>query len=158
MRTCRACNNSFQPSSRHRDCPSCRQTANRKPCPCGCGKQTVKGRNCRKSADKARTGVSRKIGSTRLSSNGYTLVVIPFEFRERKGDPYMFEHRWVMQQYLGRPLVKGENVHHKNGVKTDNRIENLELWSSSQPTGQRPEDKVQWAVEVLKLYAPERLA
>jgi hypothetical protein len=45
-----------------------------------------------------------------------------------------------------------------NGVRDDNRPENLELWSKSQPAGQRVADKVSWALEILKLYAPERLS
>lgn len=62
-------------------------------------------------------------------------------------------HRIVMQDYLGRDLLPHENVHHINGLRDDNRLENLELWSSSQPSGQRVRDKIAWAREILETYA-----
>lgn len=48
-----------------------------------------------------------------------------------------------------------ENVHHRNGDRLDNRIENLELWSTVQPSGQRVRDKIEYALEILTRYAPE---
>jgi hypothetical protein len=61
-------------------------------------------------------------------------------------------HRYVMEQYLGRPLTKDENIHHINGDRADYRLENIELWNTAQPKGQRIEDKIAYAKEILAQY------
>jgi hypothetical protein len=82
---------------------------------------------------------------------GYVQVNDPHN-RQRNG---ILEHRLVMEQHLGRLLEVHENVHHINGDRADNRIENLELWSTKQPIGQRIEDKLKWAYEIIALYGGE---
>lgn len=80
-----------------------------------------------------------------LHSTGYIRVNLP-------GGKKEFKHRIVMAEILGRPMRKGENVHHKDGVRTNNAPSNLELWTTLQPPGQRVTDKIAFAIEMLRLY------
>jgi hypothetical protein len=62
------------------------------------------------------------------------------------------EHHVVMERLIGRPLRKDETVHHRNGIRTDNRPENLELWSGRHGKGHRVSDQIEFAKETLKIY------
>lgn len=93
----------------------------------------------------------RKVGSGaeshqwtggRLERNGYVLIHAP-EHHSVRGTTrrYVLEHRLVMERVLGRPLARHEQIHHKNGNRSDNRPENLELWQKQQPPGQRAHEQ-----------------
>lgn len=86
-----------------------------------------------------------------LDKYGYVMVPGLGHPNSEKGGRIR-EHILIVSNFLRRPLFEHENIHHKNGVRDDNRIENLELWSTSQPSGQRVEDKIQWCKEFLKQY------
>lgn len=95
-------------------------------------------------------GPIKKNPTVTIDSNGYARVRAGHHLFDGRHGRY--EHICVMEHYLNRYLVNGETVHHKNGNRSDNRLKNLELWNTSQPAGQRWQDKVEWAREILDLY------
>jgi len=93
-------------------------------------------------------------GGRVVDSNGYIKIWMKdHPCCSQKG--YVLEHRLVMEQHMGRRLSSFETIHHKNGVRDDNRIENLQLMCSFHPQGQTPEDLVKWAKQILSMYETE---
>jgi HNH endonuclease len=92
-------------------------------------------------------------GQPRLGKDGYVSIYVPGDPHARQ-DGWAFEHRVVMANHIGRPLLDKENVHHRNGIRSNNNIENLELWTCMQPSGQRATDALRWARQVVALYGP----
>jgi len=87
------------------------------------------------------------------SKSGYIYDYAPghpslANIKQRSRSDYMrvLAHRLVMERHLGRYLFPNESVHHKNGDKHDNRIDNLELWVGVQPGGQRVADLIDYVV------------
>lgn len=98
----------------------------------------------------------RRVSGTGYLSHGYKIIPVPPELRYlSRGDTSLAEHRLVMAIHLGRPLAQDEQVHHKNGIRDDNRLENLELWSTSHPSGQRATDLIEFAHVIIDRYGDE---
>lgn len=99
----------------------------------------------KKTGDAGPANLIRRHGTYRWRDprSGYVYVDPGLTGRQKR----MLEHRFVMEEVLGRPLERYENVHHLNGIRDDNRPENLELWTKPQAAGQRVEDVVAWVVE-----------
>jgi hypothetical protein len=147
-RRCRECQHVFRPSSGHLRCPACRS---KNVCACGRSKQLKSATcsNCRTVAVEANG--NWRGGRTRHKA-GYTMVRVPDHPRATSG-PYVFEHILVAEDLLGRYLHLGETVHHRNGVRDDNRPENLELWTTPQPSGIRVSDALAWAHQIIERYS-----
>lgn len=93
------------------------------------------------------TPLMRPKGTGTITKDGYV--------KRRSGAVFQAEHRTVMEGVLGRRLTPSETVHHINGDKRDNRPENLDLWVSRHPKGQRVADLVEFATEILARYGSE---
>lgn len=89
-------------------------------------------------------------------SHGYKQVSVPKELRHlSNGATKIAEHRLVMALKIGRALSSDEHVHHVNGVRTDNRLENLELWSTAHPSGRRLDDLIEFCQAMIERYGDE---
>lgn len=146
---CQTCGRRYRASSRHTDCPVCRRKAKAKGACLDCGK-AIQATSCRclKCHNKTLPVQLSKLGHTHRKK-GYVM--------ERAIDGFRFQHVLVMQRHLGRELLKGEYVHHINGVKDDNRVENLELWRRPHPTGIRVSDALLWAKQILARYGGQSM-
>ena len=92
-------------------------------------------------------------GGRQKASGGYIIIHRP-EHPNADKNGYVKEHIFVMSQIIGRPLLKGETVHHKNGVRDDNDPSNLELRANAHGQGQRITDLVPYWKKMLELYEP----
>lgn len=146
---CARCGKDFQPTSNRSKFCSLKCKRGSGNCE-HCGKEFVRGR---KDGGRQRfcsmacyNDATTPLGSIHTVAQGYNIIkVLPdtpgikvMYGPNRNG--WMYEHRYVMQQKLKRPLLKTEHVHHINGIKTDNRAENLELWKGAHPRGVRDKD------------------
>lgn len=153
MNTCIDCQREFEKaaSNKHKRCSQCRYSRTMTNSCSDCGAtisvRSQRCKSCAKKVDRAKRG--HTVGRSTITG-GYRYVIVNTSGKR------MAEHRWVMEQHLGRKLRPNENVHHLNGVRSDNRLENLELWVKCQPAGQRVEDLVAWARQIIKEYADEQ--
>jgi hypothetical protein len=124
----------------------------------GCMKSHYGKRLCRmhyyRQYRKGATDDPERYGRGVIDAHGYRRLYKPLH-PNANGSGYVLDHVAVMAKQIGRPLRKGETVHHRNGIRDDNRIENLELWASMHPSGQRVTDLVAFAREILDRYGRE---
>jgi hypothetical protein len=114
-------------------------------CGCDCGNEAVIDTSGLTSGRTKSCGCHRKKNGKK-NKQGYNLIY------SRSDKKYVMEHRYVYEKHYGIILTPNQNIHHINGDRLDNRIENLELWDTSQPSGQRVEDKIVFYKQLVELY------
>lgn len=113
----------------------------RKFIPYHAGRGTTRPQEIRDKIARAKTGVRRPdmtgennhfwTGGVKTRGDGYLASWVGSDHPMASADGYVLEHRLVVSESIGRPLTSEEVVHHVNGVRDDNRIENLRLLSSA---------------------------
>lgn len=154
------CNKHYQARQRNGDAVYQDRGPLQRDLPCsvdGCTNKRKGGSYCGKHYQRLRLNgdplVSRRgeIGKGTVSHKGYIIVYRPDHPNANKHGR-LPEQRLVMSEILGRPLRDDETVHHKNGVRSDNRPENLEVWTGNHSNGARLEDVYAWAKEFIRLH------
>ena len=104
--------------------------------------------------------INKKPLANTKTKNGYIEIDIRKDFDFMSNNPNKvkrgryLEHHYVMEKKLGRYLKPTESVHHKNLLRNDNRLQNLELWCGTHPSGARVEDLIDYIIE---MYSEEVL-
>ncbi len=126
-------------------------------CVCDCGASIIVSSKDLLKNRKKSCGCKKSKRKYRRMRRGYALIYIP-DHPNADTWGYIPEHRFVVETAIGRSLTEKETVHHKNGIKSENQPENLELWTKKHPSGQRVTDMVAFCIDYLKEYKPEILA
>jgi len=133
-------------------------------CKCDCGSEPkiINGKSLRRGITKScrcrmKNGKLWKNG-TKMDSRGYILLRKP-EHPNADKSKYVPEHVYVMSEHIGRPLRKGEQIHHRNGIRDDNSIDNLELCTrNTHHSGQKVSDLIDFCEDFLFQYDKKSLS
>lgn len=134
---CKECEHEYSQKKYYTQCPICN------------GRMYYKSKKCQ-SCNRGERSHSWK-GGRFINDQGY-VIVTDSEHPNRTKNNKVREHRIVMEKKIGRLLLPSETVHHKNGIRNDNRIKNLELRSGKHGMGQSIEELLEWAYEIIKMY------
>lgn len=132
---------------------------------CDCGVEfstrgTTKAKSCKAcSRENLRgAGSTRWRGGKFVNSTGYVVITVPGHHRAG-AQGYVLEHIVVAEKYYGTRIARDMSVHHINGIRSDNRPENLEIWDRAHPAGQRLVEKLDfYEQQLIEKATPERLA